>query len=189
MQQLICDMTGHNGVRKAIYHIYEVLRSRGNLDIATSKSFKIQLKAYLHTYRSDCPFKLGETTRYGDSTQACINAVKRIKKRSRITHLTGTLFPLTQKETEMLESKGADFSLVLSQYTRKPSLFLGPGRLVNHDCNPNARLEWACGSVGFLALRDILPGEEITISYGDDYFDEQNLDCLCATCESKYMGF
>lgn len=32
-------------------------------------------------------------------------------------------------------------------------------------------------------MRNIEVGEEITVSYGDDYFGPMNIDCLCATCE------
>jgi SET domain-containing protein len=39
----------------------------------------------------------------------------------------------------------------------------------------------------FVALRDITPGEEITLDYGKDYFDLfiAPLGCRCAACASK----
>ena len=35
--------------------------------------------------------------------------------------------------------------------------------------------------VGLQVIKDIAAGEEVTISYGDDYFDRENKDCECRT--------
>jgi hypothetical protein len=60
----------------------------------------------------------------------------------------------------------------------------GPVRFANHDCKANARLV-TTGSTGMkiVATRDIEIGEEITVTYDDDYFGEGNCECLCRTCE------
>ena len=53
-----------------------------------------------------------------------------------------------------------------------------PMRFVNHSCAPNARLYIGQGRVEFYALRDIEPGEEITVNYGETHH-EGKLACRC----------
>ncbi len=45
-------------------------------------------------------------------------------------------------------------------------------RYINHSCEPNADAETHDDRILISASRDIKPGEEITIDYGDEYFDE-----------------
>ncbi len=53
-----------------------------------------------------------------------------------------------------------------------------PMRFTNHSCQANARLCIRQGRVEFYALRDITPGEEITVDYGESHHDGQ-LRCRC----------
>ena len=53
-----------------------------------------------------------------------------------------------------------------------------PMRFTNHSCAPNARLCLRAGRVEFYALRDIAPGEEITVDYGESHH-EGRLACRC----------
>ncbi len=53
-----------------------------------------------------------------------------------------------------------------------------PMRFTNHSCGPNARLCIRNGRVEFYALRDIAPGEEITVNYGETHH-EGRLTCRC----------
>ena len=39
-----------------------------------------------------------------------------------------------------------------------------------------------------VAVRDIEIGDEITVTYGDNYFGEGNSECLCESCEKKGHG-
>jgi SET domain-containing protein len=45
-------------------------------------------------------------------------------------------------------------------------------RWVNHACVPNLEAQVEEGKIFFYALRDIFPGEELTIDYGPEYFEE-----------------
>ena len=53
-----------------------------------------------------------------------------------------------------------------------------PMRFTNHACRPNARLTIRDGRVEFYALRAIVPGEEITVNYGETHH-EGTLACRC----------
>jgi uncharacterized protein len=53
-----------------------------------------------------------------------------------------------------------------------------PMRFTNHACSPNARLTIRDGRVEFYALRAIVPGEEITVNYGETHH-EGTLACRC----------
>lgn len=53
-----------------------------------------------------------------------------------------------------------------------------PMRYTNHSCQPNARLSIRNGRVEFYALRNITPGEEITVDYGETHH-EGRLPCRC----------
>lgn len=58
-------------------------------------------------------------------------------------------------------------------------------RYVNHSCFPNCEAEIVGEQIFFNAIRDIDPGEELTIDYGSEYFDEfiKPIGCRCTTCK------
>ncbi|MGD0812786.1 MAG: SET domain-containing protein-lysine N-methyltransferase [Verrucomicrobiota bacterium] len=62
-----------------------------------------------------------------------------------------------------------------------------PARLVNHSCAPNCEAECLEGRIWITALRDILPGEEITFNYGYDWEAYQEHPCHCGATEC--VGF
>jgi histone-lysine N-methyltransferase SUV420H len=98
--------------------------------------------------------------------------------------LSGTLVSMTREEELDLGLTRKDFSIVMSSRRKAPSFFLGPARFANHDCDANGSLTTR-GNEGMsvVAMRDIHEGEEITVSYGEDYFGIDNCECLCHTCE------
>lgn len=57
-------------------------------------------------------------------------------------------------------------------------------RYINHSCVPNSEGEIRDGAVLIYANRDIKRGEELTIDYGDEYFDEfiKPVGCKCDHC-------
>lgn len=53
---------------------------------------------------------------------------------------------------------------------------------INHSCEPNAEADTVGGHIFISALRDIAAGEEITMDYGKEYYDEfiRPVGCKCA---------
>lgn len=147
--------------------------------------FRRHLRKYIQIYLPECPFEVTTTNRYTITNhEAAVCARKFIKRGHEIKHLSGTLVSMTPEEEKDLDLSRKDFSIVMSSRRKTPSLFLGPARFANHDCNANGRL-MTCGPEGMqvVATRDIGVGEEITVSYGEDYFGIGNCECLCFTCE------
>jgi SET domain-containing protein len=60
-------------------------------------------------------------------------------------------------------------------------------RYINHSCQPNAEAILRNGQIVFVALRRLAPGEEITLDYGEEYFNLfiKNGGCRCAACNAK----
>ena len=125
-------------------------------------------------------------------TPSTLIEVKRIKGKGRGVfakqHIpAGTVFEtvplLVIPAKEVLECEHGNF---LSQYVFEygrgtVALALGFGSLYNHSYSPNARYDDAGRQVKqFRALRDIQPGEEITINYNgaEDGTDPVEFDVI-----------
>jgi histone-lysine N-methyltransferase SUV420H len=147
--------------------------------------FRRHMRKYIAMYLPECAFEVTTTNRYTITAQeAAVSARKYISAGKTIQYLTGTLVPITREEEIDLDLTRRDFSIVMSSRKKTPSLFLGPARFANHDCNANGRLVMR-GSEGMevVATRDIEVGDEITVTYGENYFGINNCECLCHTCE------
>lgn len=149
--------------------------------------FKQHLRRYMQIYLPDCPFEVSSTNRYTVTThEASIVARRPIKRNETVKYLSGIQVVITPEEEEVLSSRKKDFSIVVSSRNRMTSLFMGPARFANHDCGANAKLV-ITGQAGIdiVAIRRIDVGEEITVTYGENYFGENNCECLCQTCENN----
>ncbi|KAF1986640.1 hypothetical protein K402DRAFT_377274 [Aulographum hederae CBS 113979] len=152
--------------------------------------FQKHLRKYVNIYMPDCKFEVDTTNRYTKVThEASVTARRDITKGEIIKYLSGVQVAMTKEEEKNLDLTRRDFSIVMSSRKKTPSLFLGPARFANHDCEANSRLSTR-GPHGMqvVAVRDIEVGEEITVSYGDDYFGEDNCECLCHSCEMKRVN-
>ena len=149
------------------------------------EDFRRHLRRYIHIYLPDCPWEVSSTNRYTIvSHEASITARRRIQKHESIKYLSGIQVVITAKEEEAIALRKKDFSIVVSSRSRNTSLFMGPARFANHDCNANAALRTTSNAgIEIVAVRMIEPGEEITVTYGENYFGEDNCECLCGTCE------
>lgn len=152
--------------------------------------FKQHMRRYMQIYLPDCPFEVSSTNRYTITThEASIVARRFIKRNETIRYLSGIQVVITPEEEAALSVRKKDFSIVVSSRSRMASLFMGPARFANHDCGANAKLV-ITGQAGIdiVAVRSIDVGEEITVTYGENYFGENNCECLCQTCEDNLVN-
>lgn len=92
---------------------------------------------------------------------------------------------MTDKEEASLDDN-SDFSVICTSRMKGTSVLLGPARFVNHDCDPNCKfITTNKDNITIMAIRDIVMGAEITIKYSEDYFGDNNCECLCQTCENR----
>ncbi|ETI19446.1 hypothetical protein G647_09280 [Cladophialophora carrionii CBS 160.54] len=152
---------------------------------AEQEHFLEHLRKYIAMYQTDCAWEVSTTNRYTITTyEAAVTARRRIRQGDTIKYLTGTLVPLTTEESAELDMSNRNFSIVVSGRKKNSSIFLGPARFANHDCDANGRLvPHGENGMEVVAMKNIEVGDEITVSYGDDYFGPGNMDCLCHTCE------
>ncbi|KFY87189.1 hypothetical protein V500_07117 [Pseudogymnoascus sp. VKM F-4518 (FW-2643)] len=149
--------------------------------------FRKHMRRYVNIYLPDCPFEITSTNRYTVVThEASVTARRLIKKGETVKYLCGVQVIMTKEEEADINQRRRDFSIVVSSRNKSASLFLGPARFANHDCGANAEL-MRTGHAGMeiIAVRDIEVGDEITVTYGDNYFGEDNCECLCKTCEDN----
>ncbi|TRM58972.1 hypothetical protein BD626DRAFT_559757 [Schizophyllum amplum] len=59
------------------------------------------------------------------------------------------------------------------------------GSYFNHDCAPNVRKQRVGREMRFYTTRDVAPGEELCISYVDQFRQHWNFDCVCARCRRE----
>ena len=164
---------------------YQGLRTTKEKD-----DFRGHLRRYMNIYLPDCPFEVSSTNRYTIVThEARVTARKYIRKGQPVKYLSGIQVLISLKEEEALSARKKDFSIVVSSRNKCASLFMGPARFANHDCGANAHLK-NTGQAGIeiTATRDIDVGDEITVSYGGNYFGEDNCECLCKTCEDNLVN-
>ncbi|KAK3681618.1 histone-lysine N-methyltransferase set-9 [Podospora appendiculata] len=154
------------------------------------EDFKAHLRRYMSIYLPDCPFEVTATNRYTIvSHEASVTARRFIKRNETIKYLSGIQVVITPEEEAEMSLRKKDFSLVVSSRSKSTSLFMGPARFANHDCNANARLVTrGQARIEIIACREIEVGEEINVSYGESYFGEDNCECLCQTCEDNLVN-
>ena len=63
-------------------------------------------------------------------------------------------------------------------------------RYINHSCRPNARGYTTGSRIWIWSLREIKDGEQITIDYGESYFNEhiRAVGCKCEACAGEPAG-
>ena len=128
------------------------------------------------------PFRIGRSR-----TGLGLFATEPIKKRAFIVEYTGRR--LTTEQAEKLEARNARYLYEInSRWTIDGKSRRNLGRYANHSCRPNAESDTIRGKKVILrAIKNIKPGDEITYSYGRDYFDVylKPVGCKCMKCIEK----
>ncbi|KAJ1723116.1 histone lysine methyltransferase Set9 [Coemansia erecta] len=197
---------GHLDVPQAVDQL--LLRQRGvaqqlhNKPAVRLADFRQHAARYLRMYLPDAGFEISQTRRYAgvagkeaeegeaEAADAMVVATRRYAAGAVIGRCEGGVAQLSDAEVAGMEQRRADWSVMWWGKRRAMCLLLGPARFVNHDCASNARFTALAqgDAICFQALRTILPGDEITTHYGNDYFGPGNCECLCATCERHGRG-
>ena len=110
-------------------------------------------------------------------------ATHHIAARRRIVEYVGPI--LTTAEVE--QRTGRYFFTIDENYAIDGSARTNLARYINHSCRPNAEA-WVEGKrIWLWSKRAIEPGEQITINYGKEYFDDyiKPVGCKCEPCAAK----
>lgn len=125
------------------------------------------LRLYVDLWRTDTHCEVSTTNRYAqDTVESKITARDSISSGQVVKGLVGTMISLNEEKADRLVKANKAISLVhLNQHL---CFFLGPARFVNHDCEPNAKLEadFPRLLITVRAIKNIKPGQEITVEYG-----------------------
>jgi hypothetical protein len=175
-------------IREGVSMLYQCSKLQALSESLTSEKershFVGHLTKYANLYLPDCPFEVSSTNQYHSaSEEGAIIARKQIKRGETVKYLCGARVTISLEEETSMKKEGLDFSIGVSSGGIS-YLVPGPIRFVNHDCNANARLVAGPSEVTVVATEDIEIGQEITASYGENYFGEDNCDCLCETCHT-----
>ena len=103
-----------------------------------------------------------------------------IKKDDFVIEYTGTRLPTAIAD----ESESAYLFELDKDWTIDGPVPANTAGYINHDCHPNTETDVVDGKIIFEAIKDIAPGDELTVDYGEEYFDEfiRPNGCKCASC-------
>ena len=101
----------------------------------------------------------------------------------RIIEYSGPI--VTSEEVE--RRRGRYFFTIDEEYAVDGSPRTNIARYINHSCRPNAEALVEGKRIWIWSRRAIRPGEQITINYGKEYFDDyiKPVGCKCEPCSGK----
>lgn len=116
-----------------------------------------------------------------------VYALKTIKKNELLAVWGGKVVTLAEVLALPQDERGHTIQIFDELYLA-PMDMEEPADYVNHSCDPNAGI---CGQISLVAMREIIPGEEITFDYAmadSSSFDEFDCACGAATCRGRVSG-
>lgn len=115
-------------------------------------------------------------------------ALSDIPKGRRIIEYGGWLIPVS--EGDKLEDRNRYVFNINTRWDLDGSPRWNTTRYINHACRPNSEAIMVGNRVMITSARRIKAGDEITYSYGKEYFDGyiKPIGCRCRTCLRKKAG-
>ncbi len=111
-------------------------------------------------------------------------ALEAIPARRKIGELRGTAVSVREARRRARALAAAGRPIMIVEVSASRAIDAGEStdvlRFTNHSCAPNAFLRINQGRVEFYALRDIVPGDELTADYGESHHAGR-LRCRCGT--------
>jgi uncharacterized protein len=107
-------------------------------------------------------------------------ATVRFLKGNRIAEYAGEKISRKEAMRRMKRLNGKHISELEAEWYIDGSVGGNQTKYINHSCDPNADAVVVRGSLFIFALREIAPGEEITVDYLNSFEQDQAV-CQCRT--------
>jgi len=111
-------------------------------------------------------------------------ATVRFLKGDRIAEYAGEKINRKDAMRRMKRPNGKRISEVEAEWYIDGSVDGNQTQFINHSCDPNADAFVIGGSLFIFALREIAPGEEITVDYLNSFAQDQSV-CQCRTASCR----
>lgn len=110
-------------------------------------------------------------------------ATKFFPKRKKIAEYTGELITDSEARRRARGRRYLRICAINNRWSLDGATGGNGTHYINHSCEPNCFMRIAYGHILFLALRDIHPGEEITLDYVQTYHsDSKRCHCGAPSC-------
>ena len=107
------------------------------------------------------------------------------RARRKVAELTGERIARVEAARRMRGKRRLHICAIDSYWNVDSSVGGNGTQYVNHSCEPNCFMRVTSGHIIIYALRDIAPGEELTLNYGETYHDDYKL-CQCGAPSCHY---
>jgi SET domain-containing protein len=111
-------------------------------------------------------------------------AVAAFRRRGKVAELTGERVARVEAARRMRGKRRLHICAIDSYWGVDSSRGGNGTQYVNHCCEPNCFMRVTRGHIIIYALRDILPGEELTLDYGVTYHPNTKR-CLCGAASCR----
>ncbi|HEV8135477.1 MAG TPA: SET domain-containing protein-lysine N-methyltransferase [Pyrinomonadaceae bacterium] len=114
-------------------------------------------------------------------------ATFRFLKGNRIAEYAGEKISRKEAMRRMKRLDGKRISELEAEWYVDGSVDGNQTQYINHSCDPNADAVVIDGSLFIFALREIAPGEEVTVDYLNSFEQDRSVcQCLAAACRQRY---